>query len=113
QAADFHLARLHEVRTANPGKEVIITEFGWPNGPEQTFATNSKTGQQCGIASAANQAVVVQSTFKRLAQEHFSGVVFEAFSEDWKPSNEGNFGNYWGLCQGQPPFTCGKKVALP
>ncbi len=113
QAADFHLARLHEVRATHPGKDVIITEFGWPNGPEKTSATHSKTGYDCGIASADNQALVVQSTFKKLAKEHFSGVAFEAFSEDWKSNNEGNFGNYWGLCQGQPPFTCNKKVLLP
>jgi exo-beta-1,3-glucanase (GH17 family) len=113
QAADFHLARLHEVRTANPNKAVMITEFGWPNGPAKAESVNVKTGQRCGVASAENQALVVQSTFKKLAQEHLSGTVFEAFSENWKPSNEGDFGKYWGICQGEPPFACSKKLTHP
>jgi len=111
QAADFHIARLEEVQKANPGKEVIITEFGWPNGPDNGTETNIKTGQHCGIAGPKNQAAVIESTFKKLAQQNRSGVVFEAFSEDWKPSNEGNFGRFWGLCQGEPPYTCNKEFS--
>ena len=110
KAADFHLARLNEVKKANPDKEVIITEFGWPNGPLNGTETNIKTGQHCGIASPDNQALVIQSTFKKLAEQHYSGVVFEAFSENWKPSDEGNFGSYWGICNGEPPYTCSKKA---
>ncbi|MDP2902215.1 MAG: exo-beta-1,3-glucanase [Methylovulum sp.] len=110
QAADFHIAQLEKVQNANPGKDVIITEFGWPNGPDNSTEINGKTGQLCGIAGPKNQAAVVESTFKRLAQKNRSGVVFEAFSEDWKPGNEGNFGRYWGLCKGEPPYTCNKEL---
>jgi len=112
QAADFHIARLEEVQKANPDKDIIITEFGWPNGPDNGTEINIKTGQHCGIAGPKNQADVIQSTFKKLAQKNRSGVVFEAFSEDWKPSNEGNFGRFWGLCQGEPPYTCNKELTL-
>jgi len=31
--ADFHMARLEDIRRTYPGKEVIVTEFGWPMGP--------------------------------------------------------------------------------
>ncbi|MCX7097844.1 MAG: exo-beta-1,3-glucanase [Methylococcales bacterium] len=108
KAADFHIARLEDIRRTYPGKEVIMTEFGWPNGPEGGTEINSKTGQHCGIANQKNQTLVVQSTFKKLAQKRWSAVVFEAFSENWKPSKEGDFGSYWGICQGQAPYNCTK-----
>ncbi len=110
QAADFHLARREEVRSVNPDKDVIITEFGWPNAPEGGSETNVNTKQHCGVAGQKNQALVVQSTFKKLAAKQASGVVFEAFAENWKPSNEGNFGSFWGICQGEPPYRCSKFV---
>lgn len=108
RAADFHIARLEEVRRTYPGKEVIVTEFGWPSGPEGGTETNVHTGQKCGMASPKNQSKVITSTLQKLAEKNWSGIVFEAFSEDWKPSDEGNFGSHWGICQGQPPYACGK-----
>jgi exo-beta-1,3-glucanase (GH17 family) len=110
QAADFHIARLTEVQKANPEKPAMITEFGWPNGPEKALNSNSSTGQRCGIANAANQAQVVNDTFAKLAKIKKSGVVFEAFAETWKPSNEGDVGAFWGICQGQPPYDCNKGI---
>lgn len=108
KAADFHVARLEDVRRAYSGKEVILTEFGWPYGPEGATEINVHTGQQCGIANKQNQKAIIQATFKKLAATNRSGVVFEAFSENWKPSNEGRFGNSWGICEGEPPYTCTK-----
>jgi len=112
KAADFHIARLEEVHSVNPGKDVVVTEFGWPNGPEGGTESNFKTKEHCGIAGKKNQALVIQSTFKKLAEKNWSGVAFEAFSENWKPSNEGNFGSFWGICQGEPPYTCIKKLTV-
>ncbi len=106
QAADFHIARLTELRKTYPGKDVIVTEFGWPQGPKGGTEINNQTGQQCGVANPANQALVVQTTFKKLAEKQWSGVVFEAFSESWKPGSEGLFGSYWGICQGESPYGC-------
>jgi len=106
KAADFHIARLQDIRRTYPGKEVILTEFGWPNGPEGGIEINKLTQQQCGVAGIKNQALVVKSTFKKLAEKSWSGVVFEAFSENWKSSAEGDFGNFWGICEGEPPYTC-------
>ena len=83
-----------------------MTEFGWPSGPENGTSTNLKTGQRCGVASKSNQKLVIESTFKQLAKKKWSGTVFEAFSENWKPAEEGPFGSYWGLCQGTAPYTC-------
>ncbi|MEI8208160.1 MAG: exo-beta-1,3-glucanase [Methylococcales bacterium] len=106
KAADFHIARLEDLHRIYPNKEVIMTEFGWPNGPENSSSTNLKTGERCGIASKSNQKLVIESTFKQLAKKKWSGTVFEAFSENWKPAEEGPFGSSWGLCQGTPPYTC-------
>ncbi|MFA5922783.1 MAG: exo-beta-1,3-glucanase [Methylococcaceae bacterium] len=112
KAADFHIARLEEIRRTYPGKEVVVTEFGWPNGPEGGTEINHKTGQHCGIANKKNQTLVVQSTFKKLAKKKWSGVVFEAFSENWKTSKEGDFGSYWGICQGEPPYNCTQGLSI-
>jgi len=106
QAADFHIARLSELRQTYPGKEVIVTEFGWPNGPDGGTEINRETEQHCGVANRENQALVVKNTFRKLAERQWSGVVFEAFSESWKPGSEGLFGSFWGICQGEPPYRC-------
>ena len=108
QAADFHIARMEEVKGTYPDKDVVLTEFGWPNGPEGGTESNAKTGQKCGVASAKNQVTVIKATLKKLAEKNWSGNVFEAFSENWKPSDEGNFGSHWGLCQSEPPYKCVK-----
>jgi exo-beta-1,3-glucanase (GH17 family) len=105
-AADFHIARIEDIRRTYPGKEVVLTEFGWPNAPEGGTEINKLTKQHCSVAGKKNQALVVKSTFKKLAKKGWNGVVFEAFSESWKPSEEGNFGSFWGICKGEPPYTC-------
>jgi exo-beta-1,3-glucanase (GH17 family) len=112
KAADFHIARLQEVRRAYPGKDVILTEFGWPYGPKGATEINVHTGEHCGIANKENQKWVIQSTFKKLAAKKWSGVVFEAFSENWKPSNEGQFGGSWGVCESEPPYKCIKGLQI-
>lgn len=106
KAADFHLARLEELRRVYPGKEIVLTEFGWPNAPDNGTEINTHTGQRCGVAGPRNQAAVIRATFEKLAQKKYAGVVFEAYSENWKPGSEGGFGAAWGICSGQPPFDC-------
>lgn len=106
QATDFHLARLSELRQTYPDQDVIVTEFGWPYGPEGRSEINANTAQRCGIAAPANQIEVIRSTLARLTEKNWSGVVFEAFSEGWKPGNEGLFGSFWGICQGTAPYAC-------
>lgn len=112
KAADFHLSRWQEVQKINPAKEVIVTEFGWVYAPEGQGQISVKTGKSCGIASRKNQQLVIQNTFKKLAEKRVSGVAFEAFSENWKPDEEGNFGRFWGLCDGFAPYTCHLSLKL-
>lgn len=106
KAADFHVARMSEVQNTYPRQAVAITEFGWPNGPAGYVGVNKKTQQRCAKASPKNQALVVQTTFKKLKEKGWSGTLFEAFSENWKPASEGDVGGFWGICQGEPPFSC-------
>lgn len=95
-AAAFHLARIEEVKTRYPSREVIATEFGWPAGPDGYSEQNRFTGQRCGIASEVNQDLVVDGTVALLRQADISHVVFEALREPWK-SVEGPVGPFWGL----------------
>ena len=112
KAADFHIARLEELHKAYVDKDIILTEFGWPNGPEGSDGGPSKTGQHCGIANSQNQKQVIQATFKQLAKKHWSGIAFEAFSETWKASKEGDSGGFWGVCSGLAPYGCLQGLTL-
>jgi exo-beta-1,3-glucanase (GH17 family) len=106
KAADFHFARWQDVKKANPEKEVIVTEFGWPNGSKEQAQMRLKTNKNCGVANKQKQKYVIESTLRKFSENHVSSVVFEAFSEKWKPSEEGDFGRFWGLCDGVSPYTC-------
>ncbi len=100
KAADFHIDRMAQLQKTYPGKPVVVTEFGWPSGPKGSTEINNHTQQHCGIASKQNQLMVIKQTFKKLAQKHWSGVVFEAFEETWKPSNERQCRTFLGDLRG-------------
>ena len=99
KAADFQIERLGNVMDVYPGKEVILTEFGWPAGPKGY-------AEKCGKASEPNQSRVVKDTLNRLDALGLPGVVFEAFREDWKLNSEGGVGPFWGICKGGSPYHC-------
>lgn len=111
KAADFHLARVAEVKKTFPDKEIVVTEFGWPNGPKGKSEKNIHSGKACGIASPENQALVINNTFAKMAKQNQSAVAFEAFAETWKPGAEGDFGSFWGLCSGESPYNCTKLLS--
>lgn len=104
-AAEFVAARMEDVMEAYPGKEVILTEFGWPSGPPGYSEINRFTGQSCGVAGSAQQALVLRQTLDILDRRDGSGAVFEAFQERWKVQ-EGVVGPFWGICRGTPPYRC-------
>jgi exo-beta-1,3-glucanase (GH17 family) len=96
-APAFHVARFLDVRTAYSNKEVILTEFGWPAGPDGYREINQRTAAPgCGIASEANQQDVVNQTVAHLRQQNLPHVVFSAFREPWKVV-EGPVGPWWGI----------------
>jgi exo-beta-1,3-glucanase (GH17 family) len=105
QAPAFTVTRYQELRARYPAKDVLLTEFGWPAGPEGYKESNIHTSQMCGVAGEANQHSVIETTLRELDQLALSAVLFEAFREPWK-SGEGPVGPYWGICAGIAPYTC-------
>jgi exo-beta-1,3-glucanase (GH17 family) len=106
QAADFTVGRFQAIRSMYPGKEVILTEFGWPAGPNGYTQVNQITGQKCGVASEANQQLVIQQTLIRLNQQGLPAVVFEAFREPYLARSLGPAAAYFGICAGTGPQFC-------
>ena len=105
-AAAFTVARYQAMRDHYSGREVLLTEFGWPAGPDDYMPTNAYTGQQCGVASPANQHLVIEQTLDALDAAGLSGILFQAFREPWKVRYEGPVGEYWGVCSESAPYTC-------
>ena len=114
QAPRFHINRIRDVRATYPGKDVIITEFGWPAGPEGYSEVNHFTGWRCGIAGELAQTNVIAGTIKKLNDQEWSWVVFEAFREPWKGEatnlEERPVGPYWGICESADPYTCNPEI---
>jgi len=96
EATDFHVARMQDVIARYPGRRVVLSEYGWPAGPQGYSETNTRTGQHCGVASEDNQELVRAKTTERLEQLGLEGVFFESEREPWK-EREGLVGPYWGL----------------
>lgn len=96
-AAGFHVERFEAIRARYLEREVVLTEFGWPAGPDGYRETNERTGQRCGVASEANQELVIRETIRELRARRLSHVVFSAFREPWKAGPEGPVGAWWGV----------------
>lgn len=96
RAAAFHVARLQQLTAMYASQEVILSEFGWPAGPDGYTDANRYTQQRCGVASETGQREVVNATVAELRRLNLPHVVFSAFREPWK-TIEGPFGPWWGL----------------
>jgi exo-beta-1,3-glucanase (GH17 family) len=106
QAAGFTLNRLEDIMARYPSQTTILTEFGWPAGPEGYRETNIHTGQECGEAGEDNQRRVIEETLTGLEELGMHAVVFEGFRENWKGATEGVVGPYWGICSGTASYKC-------
>ena len=97
EAVDFVFERYHELQQLYPGKQIVITEVGWPS-----------DGQPYGKATAslANQAKFLREFLNRATEENLVYYVVEAFDQPWKIDIEGSAGAYWGLfnIDRQPKF---------
>jgi exo-beta-1,3-glucanase (GH17 family) len=73
---------------AGKGKPVIITETGWPS-----------QGESLGdaVPSAINAMKYFISTQLWSVDENIEVFYFSSFDEDWKVSNEGEVGGFWGI----------------
>ncbi len=80
---DWYLEALSTVNQISPGKEIILTESGWPS---------------CGNnGSSAQQSFYLGSftTFATALDVQYFW--FEAYDEQWKSAYEGEAGACWGL----------------
>ncbi|MBI1343120.1 MAG: glycosyl hydrolase [Terrimonas sp.] len=73
---------------AGNGKNVIITETGWPN-------TGSPFGGS--VPSYENAIKYFINAAKWAAEENIEMFYFSSFDEAWKISDEGDVGAYWGI----------------
>ncbi len=96
-AVDYIFKRYHELQEAYPGKQIVITEVGWPSdGKPFSHAT----------PSLANQARFLREFLNRANEENIVYYVVEAFDQPWKIDIEGSSGAYWGVFNAdrQPKF---------
>lgn len=96
-AVDYIFMRYNQLKEAYPGKQIVITEVGWPSdGQPYKHAT----------ASLVNQAKFLREFLNLATEEKLIYYVVEAFDQPWKIEIEGSAGAYWGLfnVDRQPKF---------
>ena len=97
KAVDYIFERYKDLQQTFPGKQIIITEVGWPS-DGKPFAQ--------ATPSLANQAKFLREFLNRATEENLIYYVVEAFDQPWKIAIEGSSGAYWGLfnVDRQPKF---------
>lgn len=81
------------------GKQVIISETGWPTKGEQYGGA---------VPSYENAMHYFIQTFEWAQKENIHLFYFSSFDEAWKVSKEGEYGAYWGLWDKDGKFKFGK-----
>lgn len=79
----------HQARAAANGKQVIITETGWPSA-----GSTVKENSHPSAANAMKYFIHAQQWSK---QEDIAIFYFTSFDEAWKVGSEGDVGAFWGL----------------
>lgn len=74
---------------AGNGKKVIITETGWPNRGTTPF--------EASVISDRNAILYFINTQQWCREDAIDAFYFTSFDENWKVSDEGDLGAYWGL----------------
>jgi len=85
---DYMKQMYYQAKAAGKGKEVIITETGWPSQGE-----NLK-GSFPGEKNARDYFINTQVWS---ANDHIPVFYFSSFDESWKVGAEGTVGAYWGI----------------
>tara|TARA_B100000809_G_scaffold229566_1_gene243302 strand:+ start:1276 stop:2208 length:933 start_codon:yes stop_codon:yes gene_type:complete len=84
-----HMQQMHgQAAHAAQGKQVIITESGWPSKGE------SLRGAHSSEENAMKYFINAQAWS---AEQHIDMFYFSSFDESWKVGAEGAVGAYWGL----------------
>ena len=97
QAVDQAMIIHEKLRTAFPGKRIVIAEFGWPSAGYNQKAANP--GQ-------FEQAVVLRNFVARAEKIGMEYNIVEAIDQPWK-FFEGGVGPYWGILNAarEPKFS--------
>jgi len=97
KAIDYAVDRYNALRTAYPGKKVLIAEFGWPSRGYNRKAAN--TGPLV-------QGEILRKFIAKASDHDIPFNLIEAYDQPWK-INEGSVGAYWGL------FDTDRKLKFP
>lgn len=89
EALPYILSRLAELHARYPGKEIVLTEIGWPtHGRSRFAATPSLTGQ----------ALFLRNFLDSAAKEGIDYNIMEAFDQPWKRYlSFGEAESAWGI----------------
>lgn len=94
QAVDYAFARYEDLRNAYPGKNIVISEFGWPS---QGYNNRSAdTGR-------LTQAKVLREFIVEAERRGVAYNIIEAIDQPWK-TGEGSVGPYWGMANASGEF---------
>jgi exo-beta-1,3-glucanase (GH17 family) len=85
---DYMQKMYYQAKAAAPGKEVIITETGWPSEGENLRGA---------IPSVRHARDYFINTQLWSANENIPIFYFSSFDESWKVGAEGTVGAYWGI----------------
>jgi exo-beta-1,3-glucanase (GH17 family)/cellulose synthase/poly-beta-1,6-N-acetylglucosamine synthase-like glycosyltransferase len=88
KSVDYALDIYERLRTAFPGKHIVIAEFGWPS---------SGFNLKAAMPGEITQAEVVREFTSRANARGIDYNLVEAFDQPWKGVLEGSVGPYWGL----------------
>lgn len=89
EGISYSIENVKEVKSALPGKQIVITEAGWAT-------TASEFGPR---ASQEKQKQYVKELMSWSESNNVTTFIFEAFDEDWKgdPNNPMGAEKHWGL----------------
>jgi exo-beta-1,3-glucanase (GH17 family) len=85
---DYMKQMYYQAKEAGNGKEVLITETGWPSQGEN---------QEGAIPSEKNARDYFINTQLWSANDNIPVFYFSSFDESWKVGAEGTVGAYWGI----------------
>jgi GPH family glycoside/pentoside/hexuronide:cation symporter len=89
EQAPVYLQKMYDmVKTAAKGKEVIITETGWPDSGEN---------MQSAMPSPENTMKYLIASNEWAKEERIAMFNFSSFDEPWKVHHEGEVGQSWGI----------------
>jgi exo-beta-1,3-glucanase (GH17 family)/cellulose synthase/poly-beta-1,6-N-acetylglucosamine synthase-like glycosyltransferase len=86
-AVDGSLALYNDLRTAYPGKKIVIGEFGWPSAGHNF---------ERAVPGPISQAVILRNFVARANEAGIDYNIVEAIDQPQKLF-EGNVGPYWGI----------------